>query len=139
VLTQQGLEASVRQVRGAAGQTQQAAGTRQLCAPDGWDDASCLLQPNPGVACTYAVQARLCKCVAVVDSLCGAAVLVCAIVMCVCVCLQGLMQLGLPVGSPCVTLDGMERVGLPLKHNGVCIAWQVGAAGAWCRHDSGVG
>jgi len=41
-------------------------------------------------------------------------------------CLQALVALGLPVGSPCVTLDGLERVGLPLKHNGVCIAWQVG-------------
>lgn len=41
------------------------------------------------------------------------------------VCLQALVALGLPVGSPCVTLDGLERVGLPLKHNGVCIAWQV--------------
>lgn len=47
---------------------------------------------------------------------------------------QALQQLGLPVGSPCVTLDGLERVGLPLKHNGVCIAWQVrvDVAVLWC-------
>jgi hypothetical protein len=118
VLTLQGLEASVRKVcvfecLFVTGVDIEAAGALWVCVA--W------LVRYVSVGCLHAVWGNQ-HLLEVADRDC---VVACCVGLLVAGCLQALVALGLPVGSPCVTLDGLERVGLPLKHNGVCIAWQV--------------